>query len=258
MTIKTIIFDWAGTTVDFGCMTPVMAFKNAFLEKGINLTLDEIREPMGKLKRDHTETLLNLPQVQVQWQEKYGQVPTEADVDAIYERFEALLFEDLAENSSLKPDTLAVYNELRDQGYNIGTTTGYTSSMMEVVKDVAAKAGYAPDFIATADLVGNLGRPYPYMVYANMAHFKTKSVDEVVKVGDTISDIEEGLNAGVYTVAVVVGSSEMGLSLTEYEALTKAEQETLIQKVTDKFYQAGADLCVNDLTEFLEKLPTIG
>ena len=258
MTIKTIIFDWAGTTVDFGCMTPVMAFKNAFLEKGITLTLDEIREPMGKLKRDHTETLLHLPQVVAQWQEIYGQTPTEADVDAIYERFEALLFEDLAQNSSLKPDTLAVYQELRAKGYQIGTTTGYTSSMMAVVKDVAAKAGYTPDFIATADLVGNLGRPYPYMIYENMRHFKTKSVAEVVKVGDTISDIEEGINAGIYSVAIVVGSSEMGLSLDEYEVLTKEEQEALIQKVTDKFYQAGAELCVNDLTEFLEKLPMIG
>lgn len=48
--IKTVIFDWAGTTVDFGCMAPVHAFRNAFLEKGIQLTDKEIREPMGKLK----------------------------------------------------------------------------------------------------------------------------------------------------------------------------------------------------------------
>lgn len=44
--IKTVIFDWAGTTVDFGCMAPVHAFRNAFLEKGIQLTDKEIREPM--------------------------------------------------------------------------------------------------------------------------------------------------------------------------------------------------------------------
>ena len=50
--IKTVIFDWAGTTVDFGCMAPVHAFRNAFLEKGIQLTDKEIREPMGKLKWD--------------------------------------------------------------------------------------------------------------------------------------------------------------------------------------------------------------
>lgn len=52
---KTVIFDWAGTTVDFGCMAPVHAFRNAFLEKGIQLTDKEIREPMGKLKWDHIQ-----------------------------------------------------------------------------------------------------------------------------------------------------------------------------------------------------------
>lgn len=56
--IKTVIFDWAGTTVDFGCMAPVHAFRNAFLEKGIQLTDKEIREPMGKLKWDHIQQLL--------------------------------------------------------------------------------------------------------------------------------------------------------------------------------------------------------
>lgn len=257
MTIKTIIFDWAGTTVDFGCMTPVMAFKNAFLEKEIHLTLDDIREPMGMLKRDHTATLLQLPNVQQQWHEKYGRLPEEGDIDAIYARFETLIFEDLAVNSSLKPDTLAVFQALKKAGYNIGTTTGYTSAMMAVVEKAAADAGYTPDFVATADLTGNLGRPYPYMIYKNMAHFKSKSVHEVVKVGDTISDIQEGLNAGIYSVGVTVGSSEMGLSLAEYEALPAAEQVALIQKVEEKFYAAGADLCVNDLTAFLAKLPEI-
>ena len=65
--IKTVIFDWAGTTVDFGCMAPVHAFRNAFLEKGIQLTDKEIREPMGKLKWDHIQQLLSLPSVKEQW-----------------------------------------------------------------------------------------------------------------------------------------------------------------------------------------------
>lgn len=257
MTIKTIIFDWAGTTVDFGCMTPVMAFKKAFLEKGIHLTFDDIREPMGMLKRDHTATLLQLPQIQQQWDEKYRRLPDEGDIDTIYARFETFLFADLAKNSDLKPETLEVFQRLKAAGYNIGTTTGYTSGMMAVVEKVAADAGYTPDFVATADVTGNLGRPYPYMIYQNMAHFKSQSVREVVKVGDTVSDIQEGLNAGVYTVAVTVGSSEMGLSLAEYEALSTNEQSALIRKVEEKFYAAGTDLCVNDLKVFLEKLPAI-
>ena len=252
MSVKTIIFDWAGTTVDYGCMAPVMAFKNAFAEKGIELTFDEIREPMGRLKRDHIAILLELPSVQEQWLAAFGHPSQESDIDALYERFEALLFENLAENSQLKPETAEVVAQLQAKGINIGSTTGYTSEMMEVVTAVAKEAGYAPDYFVTPDAVGNLGRPYPYMIYQNMKHFKNMAVSEVVKVGDTVSDILEGKNAGVFTIGVVEGSSEVGLSLEEYEALTAADKEQLIHKVTHRFYEAGADLCILNLTELLD------
>ncbi|MGM0212517.1 phosphonoacetaldehyde hydrolase [Enterococcus sp. AZ109] len=252
MSVNTIIFDWAGTTVDYGCMAPVMAFKNAFLEKGIELTFDEIRGPMGRLKRDHIAILLELPSVQEQWLAAFGQSTQESDIDAIYERFEALLFENLAENSKLKPETAEVVSQLQAKGIKIGSTTGYTSEMMEVVTAVAKDAGYAPDFYVTPDAVGNMGRPYPYMIYQNMKHFKNMAVSEVVKVGDTVSDILEGKNAGVFTIAVIEGSSEVGLSLEEYNALPTADKDHLIQKVTHRFYEAGADLCILNLTELLD------
>ncbi|MEO1772873.1 phosphonoacetaldehyde hydrolase [Candidatus Enterococcus ferrettii] len=252
MSVKTIIFDWAGTTVDFGCVAPVIAFKKAFDEKEITLSLDEIREPMGKLKREHIKILLDLPSVQEQWLEAYQQLPQDKDTEEIYERFEAFLFEDLAEYSKLKPETVEVVQQLQSHGINIGSTTGYTSEMMEVVTEAAQKAGYKPDFLATPDMVGNLGRPYPYMIYQNMKHFNNLSVTEVVKVGDTVADIQEGKNAGVFTIAVVEGSSEMGLSLEEYTDLSAAEKVKLVKKVTDRFYQAGADLCILNLTELLD------
>lgn len=55
------------------------------------------------------------------------------------------------------------------------------------------------------------------MIHKNMQYFKNKSVDEVIKVGDTVSDIQEGKNAGVLTVGVIEGSSLMGISYDEYQ-----------------------------------------
>ena len=52
-TIQGVIFDWAGTTVDFGCFAPVSAFVEAFRKAGIDVTLEETRAPMGKLKIEH-------------------------------------------------------------------------------------------------------------------------------------------------------------------------------------------------------------
>lgn len=48
--IKVVILDWAGTAVDFGCMAPVAAFREAFERQGITVTEQEIREPMGLKK----------------------------------------------------------------------------------------------------------------------------------------------------------------------------------------------------------------
>ena len=59
--IKGVIFDWAGTTVDFGCTSPVSAFKEAFRRAGIDVTDEEVRAPMGLLKRDHIKSMLAMP-----------------------------------------------------------------------------------------------------------------------------------------------------------------------------------------------------
>ena len=42
-----VIFDWAGTTVDYGCFAPVQAFVEVFKHYGIEPTMEEVREPMG-------------------------------------------------------------------------------------------------------------------------------------------------------------------------------------------------------------------
>lgn len=67
-----VIFDWAGTTVDYGCFAPVNAFALAFQKFGITPTVEEIRAPMGMLKRDHIRTMLAMPTIRRQWEEKQG------------------------------------------------------------------------------------------------------------------------------------------------------------------------------------------
>lgn len=44
--IQAVIFDWAGTTVDYGCFAPVQAFQEAFAHHGVPVTLEETRKPM--------------------------------------------------------------------------------------------------------------------------------------------------------------------------------------------------------------------
>ena len=90
------------------------------------------------------------------------------------------------------------------------------------------------------------------MIYRNMEAFAVSSADGVVKVGDTVSDIREGKNAGVTTFGVVIGSSEMGLSREEYESLSEEEQKQRCEQVAEKFLAAGADRAILNLEDLLK------
>mgnify|MGYP000225928005 FL=1 len=79
-----VIFDWAGTTVDYGCFAPVQAFVEVFKHYGIEPTMEEVREPMGMLKIDHIRTMLNMPRIKKMLAEKYGKEPTEENVKELF------------------------------------------------------------------------------------------------------------------------------------------------------------------------------
>ncbi len=249
---KAVIFDWAGTTVDYGCFAPVQAFVEIFRHFGIDPTMDEVREPMGMLKKDHIRTMLQMDRISSLWKEKYNRNWTEEDVESLYSMFETKLLSILEQFADPKPYVTEVVEQLRKNGIMIGSTTGYTDKMMEIVVPKAKENGYAPDFWFSPDSVNNMGRPYPYMIYRNMEAMKIQSVDQVVKIGDTVSDIKEGKNAGVFSVGVIEGSSEMGLTQEEYEALNAEEKEGRIQKTKKRFLDAGADQVIMNLKELAD------
>ena len=121
--IKGIIFDWAGTTVDFGCFAPVNVFINIFKEAGIAVTIAEAREPMGMLKRDHIQAMLEMPKIQQLWQGEYGREHNELDIDELYQQFEQQLLQNLATFTDPIPHVVDTVAKLREEGYVIGSTT---------------------------------------------------------------------------------------------------------------------------------------
>lgn len=247
--IEAVIFDWAGTTVDYGCFAPVQAFTEVFKAFGVEPTMEEVRKPMGMLKIDHIRTMLSMERIQNLWQEKYGRPSDEKDVQAMYDVYEAKLLSVLDQYAEVKPGVLKAVKQLRDNGVKIGSTTGYTDKMMAIVTKTAKENGYEPDVWFSPDAVDSKGRPYPYMIFENMKALEIDSVKKVVKVGDTISDILEGKNAGVLSVGVIEGSSEIGLSQEEYEALSEEEKNAAAEKVKDSFMAAGADYVIRSMEE---------
>ena len=93
------------------------------------------------------------------------------------------------------------------------------------------------------------GRPAPYMIYKNMIDLAIPSVDNVVKVGDTIADIKEGVNAKVWSVGIVTGSNEMGLTEEEYNHRSSDELIELKREVRERMLNAGAHFVLDNITE---------
>ena len=218
--ITCVIMDWAGTAVDYGCFAPLNAFLKVFAEeKGIDITYRQAREPMGLLKIDHIKAILSMPEVAAKFQAKYNREWNMEDVQSMYQSFEKHLFASLQDFTTPIPHVIDTLSLLRAQGIKIGSTTGYTQKMMDIVIPAAEKLGYKVDNCVTSDNLPG-GRPNPYMIYQNMIDLAIPSVDHVVKCGDTIADIKEGVNAMVKSVGIILGSNEMGLTLEETQALS--------------------------------------
>lgn len=236
--IKAVIFDWAGTTVDYGCFAPVQGFVDGFKCIGIEITNAMARKPMGLLKIDHTRAIAAMLPVP----------PSEEDIQNAYAAFEKRLFADIESHCELKDHVKETVAALRACGIRIGSTTGYTSAMMEKVLPAAAAQGYAPDFCIAPDQAG-MGRPYPYMIWENMKQFGLSDPREIIKVGDTAIDIEEGKRADCWTVGVILGSSELGLSRLEVAMLSPEALTIEKARVRATYYEAGADYIIDDLDE---------
>ncbi len=253
MAIKACIFDWAGTTVDFGSFAPIRAFLEAFGEHGIVPTIEETRAPMGMLKIEHIQTMLGMERLKRKWVMEYGRVPSQRDAESIHASFEAHLPVDLERLSIPIDDVVETVRRLRDRGLNIGSTTGYTGKMMEIVSRAAKAGGYCPDYLSTAEIAG-AGRPSPAMILDNMAYFGVDHPADVIKVGDTLSDIQEGLNAGVWSIGVIRGSSILGLSEEEY---LRRKDDNAIERTRARYLEAHADFVVEDISRLPELIDEI-
>ncbi len=238
--IKAVIFDWAGTTVDYGCFAPVKGFIDGFKSIGIDITNEMARKPMGLLKIDHTRAIAAMLPEPI----------SEEQILKAYAVFEETLFANIEHHCDIKDYVLETVAILREQGIKIGSTTGYTSAMMDKVLPKAAEQGYAPDFCIAPDQTAK-GRPFPYMIWNNLMQFGIANPCEAVKVGDTTADIAEGKNADCWTVGIIMGSSELGLTRDEAAALTNDELAKRKATVRAAYYKAGADYIINDMNELI-------
>jgi phosphonoacetaldehyde hydrolase len=246
--LKGVIVDWAGTTLDYGCMAPAVVFLEVFRRKGVAITLAQAREPMGANKRVHIEAITRMPAVAQLWREVQGHEATREDIDALYADFLPLQIASLTKYSALIPGTIEAMADFRKRGLKVGSTTGYVQEIMEPLQEEARKQGFAPDCMVCGSDVP-AGRPHPWMCFKNAMELGLYPMEALVKIGDTMVDIEEGLNAGMWTIGLSRTGNEMGLLEHEVDALDPGIRRDRIEKICARFYQAGAHYVVDGIAD---------
>ena len=254
--IKGVIFDWAGTLVDFGCIAPTAVFVEVFKNNGIEISMQDARGPMGLAKKDHIRELMKLDKVITQWKEAHGRLPEEEDVDKLYSQLTPVLIQIIPQHTGAIPGVKEVLGDLKNSGIRVGSTTGYVTEMMEPVISAATEQGILPDSVVASDEVC-AGRPNPYMVFRNAEKLDLFPLHKMVKIGDTVADVKEGVNAGMWVVGYSKCGNEVGYTEKEIENTSKEELDQKIKQAEQKLINAGAHYVVEGPWELMPVLKEI-
>jgi len=248
MMFKAVVFDWAGTTIDFGSFAPMGVFVAAFARFGVTATVAQARAPMGMPKWLHIRTMLNDADLAAQWLAAQGSEADDRAVDAVYKVFVPMNEEVVAGYAVLVPGAREAVDALREMGLKIGSTTGYTRSIMERVLPVAAAQGYAPDNLVCADDLPE-GRPGPLQMYQTFIDLRVYPASAVIKVDDTEPGIAEGVAAGCLTVGVAMSGNIVGLTPEDLAVTAPDEIARLREVATSRLKAAGADHVIDTVAD---------
>ena len=246
--LKAVIFDWAGTMIDFGSRAPVLTLCELFAAAGVPVSEPEARTHMGMAKRDHIRALLGLPGVAAAWLSHHGASAAEADVDRLFADIGAPMRNAANACSELIPGAADVAARLRASGIAIGSCTGYSREMMQDILPRAAEQGYSPDTVVCAGETPH-GRPSPLMVWKNLVDLGVWPASACVKVDDAEVGNAEGLAAGVWTVGIAASGNGVGLSRESLDALSATERATRIARARQALTDAGAHAVIDTVAD---------
>ena len=199
--LQLAMFDMAGTTVNDkvgGYPLMIISMIRAFADHGIALAPDLINTHRGKQKFEAVQALLR---------EHTELPPDDAEhiADAVYRDFLHKLERNLS-NISETDGATETFQLLKSKGIHVGVGSGFPTRIVEaIVSRLGWQDSGLLDYIGSAERVG-VGRPDPRMIHDAMKRLSITDARQVVKIGDTVVDIQEGRNAGVWTLAVLTGS----------------------------------------------------
>ena len=208
--MKLVVFDMAGTTVDDridGVPLVLRSYDEAFRSRGVEVPMAVLNEQRG---RDKWTVIRELG----------GE-----DAEEIYSHFNAALLSNTDRVREIQGASDA-FRFLRGHGVRVALNTGFPREVAEGIIDHLGweREGLIDAWTCSED-VGR-SRPDPAMIHALMSGLGVGDPLTVVKVDDTATGIEEGLNAGAVTIGVLTGTQTR-------ERLLQARPQDIFESVRD-------------------------
>lgn len=251
--LKAAILDWSGTTADPHVIAPAVVFVEVFKNHGVPITMVEARGPMGLRKDLHIQKILEIPEVRERWIKAKGSAPTDADVMTLFADFVPMQVECLPQYTSLLPGAAEATQYMQNSlNLKLGSTTGFTRVMVDVLEKHARVQGYNPDYTVGGDEVeNNMGfRPTPFMIYKNLVQLGVWPIESVVKVDDTTSGVGEGITAGCWSVGVAGWSNYTNIdTMQDWDILSVDKKRDLIEASRAKLNETGAHYVCDSIRE---------
>lgn len=208
MKLRLAVFDMAGTTVDDrvdGLPLVLKSYDDALRGHGVHVPMEVLNAQRG---RDKWTVIKELG----------GE-----HAEAIYDDFLEVL---RANTERIKEidGTSEAFKFLKEHGVYVVASTGFPA---EIAEPMIEYLGWLRDGLidgwVCSEQVG-ASRPDPAMILHSMKRFSVSETRSVLKIDDTVKGIEEGLNAGVYTVGVLTGTQSI-------QQLSAAEPDTILRSV---------------------------
>ncbi len=217
--IKMIVFDMAGTTINEGGLVYKTLF-NTINNFGIKIKERDIEKWHGSNKYDVLDYFL-----------KKHNPSNFFDLQKdLHSNFNNNLINTYSNKDNLKlihPSIPYLFNDIRKNNVKICLNTGYPKDIQESIISSLNMEEFIDDYISSEEV--KFGRPYPYMIHQLMERNAIINSKQVIKIGDTPNDILEGLNANCYqSIGVLSGSNDR-----------------------DKLLKSGASYVVNNVIDIM-------
>lgn len=230
MPIEMVVFDMAGTTVWDGDNAVARCVRDAIADAGVAVELADVDPVMGMPKPLAIRTLLA---------EKRGEVPSEEEVERVHADFQSRAIEHYTTSPDVRAmdDAAAVFGALRERGILVTLDTGFDRAILDAIVERLGWSELLDDTVAS-DEVEN-GRPAPDLIHALMARADITDASVIAKIGDSVSDIEQGINTGCGLVGAVLCDRTRDAverypgvqgvaSLTEFQKLVESHDEVAV------------------------------